>query len=497
MNTFTPLLEYLQENKVKQLPKLMQSPEDSVTQLEQLYQLMTEQGLQDETALQVKLFGKGRKANANYRKAKSRVYHQMLNALLIATPQRTEVSDIDRAFLLAMRHLMAGYMISIYGNSHQGVIYFKECLKIAGKYEFSVPAYLSSQQISGYYGLNLMDVKEFHKYFEMEQRALNDVIIENKLSKIYAEIFSVLDHKMISYANKKLLEEKFAETKKLEGQSTTARSTRFYYNILASIRYFEKDYKQTIAICEKAIAKLNTYPYKLEFHIFTFQLKRLMALIQLGKWSAAIDLCNHYKSTKINNQTTFIAQYYLFIILMRMCNYEEAREVLRNEMGPLLEKMKQPIYDENFEIFNTYLQFLEQRGILPATKKRFRIQKFLNDVPKYTKDKKGLNTSILILQILFFLHQKNFSNIIDRVDALKQYSYRYLRQDETLRQNLFIKMLNNMVRADFNRLRTERYVENLWEKLRQSPFNISEQGIEVEILPFEELWPIVLEMLDE
>ena len=92
---------------------------------------------------------------------------------------------------------------------------------------------------------------------------------------------------------------------------------------------------------------------------------------------------------------------------------------------------------------------------------------------------------------------KNFSNIIDRVDALKQYSYRYLRQDETLRQNLFIKMLNNMVRADFNRLRTERYVENLWEKLRQSPFNISEQGIEVEILPFEELWPIVLEMLDE
>lgn len=82
------------------------------------------------------------------------------------------------------------------------------------------------------------------------------------------------------------------------------------------------------------------------------------------------------------------------------------------------------------------------------------------------------------------------------MDALKQYSYRYLRKDETLRTNLFIKMLNSMVKADFNRIRTERYVEPLWEQLRSVPINISEQGIEVEILPFEQLWPMVLEMLE-
>ena len=221
-----------------------------------------------------------------------------------------------------------------------------------------------------------------------------------------------------------------------------------------------------------------------------------MALIQIENWKTAIELCTYYKVAKISDQTTFIAQYYLFIIYMRTSKYEEAREVLREEMAPLLEKMKQPIYDENFQIFNTYIQFLEQRGILDASLKRFRIQRFLNDVPTYSKDKQGLNSSVLILQILFFLHQKNYSNIIDRVDALKQYSYRYLRKDETLRTNLFIKMLNSMVKADFNRIRTERYVEPLWEQLRSVSINISEQGIEVEILPFEQLWPMVLEMLE-
>ena len=91
-----------------------------------------------------------------------------------------------------------------------------------------------------------------------------------------------------------------------------------------------------------------------------------MALIQIENWKTAIELCTYYKVAKISDQTTFIAQYYLFIIYMRTKVRKEAREVLREEMAPLLEKMKQTIYDENFQIFNTYIQFLEQRGILDA-----------------------------------------------------------------------------------------------------------------------------------
>jgi len=496
MNNLGPLLQYLRDNNVKALPKPYQSSEEPETQMEQLFLRMAELGSDEDPKLQLEFFGKGQKANANYRKAKSRLYQQMLNAVLIATPERAQISGIDKAYLQALRHMMAGYIISMYSNPHHGILYFKECLKLSQKFELSVPAYLSSQQLSGYYGQNLMNAKEFKRYHKIEQQTLNDVVTENKLSSIYSEIYSVLEHKMISYDNKQLLKEKFEETKSLKGKSKTARSTRFYYNILAVISYFEKDYQQTITICNQAIERLKKYPYKLDFHIFTFQLKRLMALIQIESWKTAIELCTYYKITRISDQTTFIAQYYLFIIYMRTGKYDLAREVLRDEMGPLLEKMKQPIYDENFQIFNTYIQFLEQRGILDATQKRFRIQRFLNDVPTYSKDKQGLNSSVLILQILFFLHQKNYSSIIDRVDALKQYSYRYLRKDETLRTNLFIKMLNNLVRADFNRIRTERYVEPMWEQLQSVPINISEQGIEVEILPFEQLWPMVLEMLD-
>ena len=128
--------------------------------------------------------------------------------------------------------------------------------------------------------------------------------------------------------------------------------------------------------------------------------------------------------------------------------------------------------------------------------KGFKLTKFLNEVDIFTKDKRGINISILIVELMHFLIHKRYERVVDKLDALNQYTFRYLRNDHTLRSNCFIKMLLKIPEAEFHPLRTIRYVKKYEQKLKENPFEISLKEIDVEIIPYEHLWEIILEILD-
>jgi hypothetical protein len=129
--------------------------------------------------------------------------------------------------------------------------------------------------------------------------------------------------------------------------------------------------------------------------------------------------------------------------------------------------------------------------------KKFRINKFVNEVVIYKKDKSGANIAVLILQILFLLNEQKYNGIIDRTEALKSYQQRYLRNDETFRSQCFIRMLILMSECSFNKKATQRKTEKLWTKLQSKPINIAEQSADIEPIPYETLWGFVLDALDE
>ena len=117
-------------------------------------------------------------------------------------------------------------------------------------------------------------------------------------------------------------------------------------------------------------------------------------------------------------------------------------------------------------------------------------------MPIFSKDKRGLNISILIVHVLFLLLRKKYDEIIDRVDALSQYKHRHLRDDASMRSNFFINMLLQVPKRDFHPRAAERHAEPWIKKLQQTPINIAEQGIEVEVIPYEALWDMVIDILE-
>ena len=148
-------------------------------------------------------------------------------------------------------------------------------------------------------------------------------------------------------------------------------------------------------------------------------------------------------------------------------------------------------------LYEAYINLVLETGsaTYDGRKKRFSIQKFINDLPEFSKDKRANNIPILIAQMLFFIVRKQYNKAIDRIESLDKYASRYLRNDETFRSNCFIKMLLEIPKNSFNQLRVERAAEKYFRRLLDSDIDLIDQPFEIEIIPYERLWAIIMNHL--
>lgn len=143
---------------------------------------------------------------------------------------------------------------------------------------------------------------------------------------------------------------------------------------------------------------------------------------------------------------------------------------------------------ETWEVYRAYAAIL--------TGRYFRLARFLNQVPHFSKDKKGMNINILIIEMLQYLRKKIFSKVIDRTAALQRYIYRYLMEDEsTYRSRHFLLMIVCLEKGAFRKKEVDPLVEEHLEALKQLPLHKARQDYEVEVVPYEHLWAFVREQL--
>ncbi|MFT5168811.1 MAG: hypothetical protein ACI8P3_004056 [Saprospiraceae bacterium] len=107
----------------------------------------------------------------------------------------------------------------------------------------------------------------------------------------------------------------------------------------------------------------------------------------------------------------------------------------------------------------------------------------------------GCKISWLSIQIVTKIYREQFGQIIDRIEALEAYARTYTRKPETMRANIFIKMILKMEKSSFHRAATERNTKHLYEKLKQTPLRLG-QNLAIEIIPYEVLWDEILTLLE-
>jgi hypothetical protein len=186
---------------------------------------------------------------------------------------------------------------------------------------------------------------------------------------------------------------------------------------------------------------------------------------------------------------------------MHTRNYQDAYRVLTTTMEHKRFKFLPPSIEEIWKIYEAYMFYLIALGLVQPSPDdahfaKFRIGKFINETPIFSQDRRGMNIPILVIQILYMILERQYDQAVDRIEAIEKYCSRYLRQDETFRSNTFIKMLLTIPENHFNKVAVVRKAEKYLQKMKQFPQNMMGQSFEIEVIPFEDMWEIALNTLE-
>ena len=159
-----------------------------------------------------------------------------------------------------------------------------------------------------------------------------------------------------------------------------------------------------------------------------------------------------------------------------------------NKFKSLPELYKQPWYlKEAFCHFLFRIGKIDEDVISNSKMRQFRISRFMNEVSEFSKDKRGLNITINIIQMIFLIVDNEYDKVLDKLAALKQYNFRYLKRPEYIRSSTFIKMLLKIPECNYDPEIIGIKTINLQNILKDNPLDFSEKSMSIEILPYETL----------
>ncbi len=184
---------------------------------------------------------------------------------------------------------------------------------------------------------------------------------------------------------------------------------------------------------------------------------------------------------------------------LRTKNYEFAyREFVALDKSSI-KRLLTPRHAEYWVILEAAINLLLVSGeITPDASwpvlRKFRTSRFINNVPSFGREKRGVNIQILVIQALYFIVLGRYDAMMDRTDALNTYCKRYLKNDENRRNDAFFKLLLVVIKVNFNQQRAIEKGKYTFGKLKDTT-DWSKLN-NTEIIPYEDLWHILLSHLE-
>lgn len=374
-----------------------------------------------------------------------------------------------------------------------------DLLKLSRKYDFSDVSLDIARTLRLQYGSVYGDVKKYAYYSAMEVELEQIVQAENRAERLYTDLA------ILSVNNRGLKRDLSVKAREYFAQVSEALEQYETYKMHLCGRLIEvmiyssiNDYEGMEQVCTRAIQFFERKKYVANVPLQAFYYQAMMCYIQLRDYPHGKAIAQ--KGIALLEEGTFNwfkYQELLVILAFHTRSYGDGFEVLKKvvqhrKFGALPERSRQ-----YWKIIEAYHYYLIELGKIKLNSEdhilsRFRIARFANDTPFFSKDRRGVNIPILIFQIVFLLLQKKETEVELRIEAIARYSTRYLVKDDTFRSNCFIKMLMVLPQTGFHRVATMRNTEKYLKLLKEKPLDFVNQAHEVEIIPYEDLWEMVL-----
>ncbi|MCB9274396.1 MAG: hypothetical protein H6564_10175 [Lewinellaceae bacterium] len=500
MKSLKEIVYIVTKNKLKAIELLDTSKRSRVSAF---YEKLANNELEtDEDALQY--FFPGAADKTPYRKLKASLRKKLINSLFFLDLKQPSYNDRQRAYYECHKEWGAAKILLGKNAWDACVEICERILKYALKYEFTEMALDLLRILRLHYSTRVGDLKRFEEYKQAHQLYEAMFIAENKAEQYYCElVIPYVNNRSTKEGQQLLALEYYSALRPLMEKYDSYR-LHLYGSMIRLMTYtIVNDYRNALSVCDDVIAFFEAKPYDAHTPLLAAYYQKLVSYTQLREFpqgKLAAQKCLGLVEEGAVNWFRYYELY--FILAMFTGQYQDAYEIYCGVSAhPRFAYL--PSNDrEIWAIYEAYQHYLADIGrIRPAKQEKrfskFRLGRFLNQTPIFSKDKRGMNVAILAIQALFLIQQKKYNRAIDRLEAIEKYCNRYLHKNDTIRSYYFIKMLLAIPQANFHRQGVVRHAAAYLEKLQSVPLESAQQSAKIEIVPYERLWEFALDSLEE
>ncbi|MEO5571423.1 MAG: hypothetical protein ABIT08_05100 [Bacteroidia bacterium] len=429
-----------------------------------------------------------------YLMLKSRTKERMLNLLFTMDNSIRMKSGYQKALYLCSRNIVASRLLILRGMRTVAIDYLKTALTVSKKFQFTDLELLAARLLrlhESFAGTENKMNRYDKRIKDLSNLLLNETAMEELLERIYVQIRKTADPKEKLL---KITSDTFRKSKELVKKNRSHNLMVNYFRISIYYHHNHGNHHEVIKTCEACEDYLNKnsvftdHAFISEIELQKLDTSLYLRDYNLGKKSE--EICRGLFNPGYINWLIFLEYY--FLLCLHTKNYNEAQKVFNEVIRHPKFSSYSPERLEKWKIFEAFLFY-----ILPenSKQKRFNVFKFINEVPIFSKDKRGYNLSIIIAQISLLLKMGDFDKVMDKFASLKSYLMRYVSKSRNPRSFYFVKMLLLLVKYDFDPEKTKSIANKFYIKLRQS--DIGDQGeLEtLEVIPYDILWIDLMENL--
>ena len=490
------LVTFLDKNKTNNL-KIIGQENASPSMVQEFYIKLCEKAFQTEDEA-AQYFFQSDANNRNYKELKRRLKNRLLDTVLFIDVNQEGFTSYQKAYYSSQKELSAASILYYRGMYKAAVPILLKLEKRAVRNCFMDILVQTAATLMGYYGVVLQDLKKVDHYSQLLAKANKGLFLEHKALEYNTklQIFHTHQKPNLNVVNERA-KVFFAELKREKTDFVSHRFLIYYWNIEHIIYSTGWELGKWLDSSNQIIAFLKQEIPSFTVAIQHFLKRKIDCCLFLEKYQEGFEAVEELSATQGKTvMSTINTSRYQVQLLLCTRSYQEAYDIFLANSKKRIFKSLPVHYLELWKIIEAFLNyFILIKKIDSKEKKRFSIGKFLNEVPKYSKEKTAGNIPILIIQILFFIHRQQYGLTVRRLETLNKYRVRYLEEGTNIRSKIFIKMLLQIPKANFKGDRVKMKTKALLQELNETSKVSSRQEVYTELVPYEHLWNLLLQTL--
>ena len=418
----------------------------------------------------------------------TRLKHKARNtliALVIAGPTVGR-SDLQKGVFAAYQKFSTGKILIGMAAKTEGVKLLKESYRLALKFKLTELCLSISRALALHYALYNRRPRLSQKYASASEDYLKIFSAETIAQQVYSEIIMMLAVNS-SYTPKVLSKLAIAAARLKTFEDLDSLEIHYYSssvrinNCIAHCNYL-----RAVSIADSELNYFSNLPVNISVK-FNILLKKGICLIAAGQHNAASFTLHH--AAEIITQRSYnhnLALIFRTVQFIHAAKYPDAWKHYQDGAN----NCRWTILKEQWQVLHAFLYILSNAEHIDTGTRRFSVGKFLNELPLSSQDKTGQNVNIIVAQLVILLQKRRIDEFIDRAEAAKAYSYKHLKGSGMERARLFLRMIAEIPKQNFQRRLVDRAVASKLKRLEAAAISIG-YHMELEIMPFTDLWQII------